>query len=310
MNKVLFHISPVVSYYVDTSIYLMREAINRGFTVYFTYPENVFYSVDGVKSKNYSFTLDDDGIVIKSEHYDYIDNHDMVFIRHDPPVDMSYQTSLYLFGLCTRAFFINNPQAILLSPEKIFKYHLYSDLETIIVCDVETATKFVEQYGKVVFKPLYEYGGSNIILIDKSDANYKDILSEKFNNHGTHFLMQRFDSDVLTDGDVRVLILDGEILGYFKRQNKDNFLSNTVLGAKVYKVDLSNKALDTATKIALDLKQRGIYFAGLDFIGNNLIEINVTSPTGLVHYDMLRDKSLDVKCWDKFIRLYEDFKKN
>jgi glutathione synthase len=40
-------------------------------------------------------------------------------------------------------------------------------------------------------------------------------------------------------------------------------------------------------KIALELKRHGILLAGLDFIGDRLTEVNITSPTGIRTFESL-----------------------
>ena len=42
----------------------------------------------------------------------------------------------------------------------------------------------------------------------------------------------------------------------------------------------------------------GIWFAGLDVIGDRLTEVNVTSPTGIQEIDALNDTNLEAKVID------------
>jgi glutathione synthase len=53
------------------------------------------------------------------------------------------------------------------------------------------------------------------------------------------------------------------------------------VGGVPIKVKLSSKQQQLCEEIAETLHDMGLYFAGLDFIGDYVTEINVTSPTGL-----------------------------
>ena len=46
------------------------------------------------------------------------------------------------------------------------------------------------------------------------------------------------------------------------------------------------------------LKRDGLYFVGLDIIGNYLTEVNVTSPTGIQEIDRLDGVNLEAKVID------------
>ncbi len=51
--------------------------------------------------------------------------------------------------------------------------------------------------------------------------------------------------------------------------------------------------------MALLLSKKNIYFAGIDFIQEQLIgDINVTSPTGLKTYEQLTGVNLSKYFWD------------
>jgi glutathione synthase len=51
-------------------------------------------------------------------------------------------------------------------------------------------------------------------------------------------------------------------------------------------------------KVGPELKKRGLLLAGLDLIGDKLIEINLTSPTGLVPTNRLYGLQLERIFWD------------
>ena len=90
-------------------------------------------------------------------------------------------------------------------------------------------------------------------------------------------------------GDKRVFLINGKISGAISRvPKKGSFLSNMSKGAKPILTNLTIFEKKISSVIAKDLKLKGIYFAGIDFIDQKLNgDINVTSPTGLkTYYDL------------------------
>ena len=47
------------------------------------------------------------------------------------------------------------------------------------------------------------------------------------------------------------------------------------------------------------LKKKGLFFVGIDTIGNYLTEINVTSPTGIQEINQLNNIKIEELFWDK-----------
>jgi glutathione synthase len=61
---------------------------------------------------------------------------------------------------------------------------------------------------------------------------------------------------------------------------------------------LSPREKEICTRIGPTLKERGLLFTGIDVIGGNLTEINVTSPTGIRAIKRLGGPDLAVAIWD------------
>ena len=93
----------------------------------------------------------------------------------------------------------------------------------------------------------------------------------------------------IKEGDKRVFLINGKVCGAISRiPKKGSFLSNLSKGAKPINVKLTNKEMKISKLISKDLKKDKIFFAGIDFIDEQLNgDINVTSPTGLkTFYDL------------------------
>jgi glutathione synthase len=57
--------------------------------------------------------------------------------------------------------------------------------------------------------------------------------------------------------------------------------ANIHAGGQVQPTELTEKEQAVAAALGPRLSAEGLYFVGLDLIGERLIEVNVTSPTGI-----------------------------
>jgi glutathione synthase len=135
--------------------------------------------------------------------------------------------------------------------------------------------------GAAVIKPLDGAGGSGVIGLKAGDRNSRAII-DMLTNFGTQLaLVQEFIPDVFV-GDKRVLLLDGNVLGAIRRiPREDDIRANIHVGGRVEAVTLTRNETALATTVGAKLREIGLWFVGLDLIGERLIEINVTSPTGI-----------------------------
>ena len=104
-------------------------------------------------------------------------------------------------------------------------------------------------------------------------------------------------------GDKRIILIDGEIAGAINRiPAKNENRSNMHVGGKPIKTSLSKKDKLICDAISPHLKAKGLFFVGIDVIGNYLTEINVTSPTGIREINRLNKTSVEKIFWDKALR--------
>jgi glutathione synthase len=119
------------------------------------------------------------------------------------------------------------------------------------------------------------------MVVEKADRNARSIV-DYITREGTQHAMVQEYLPAVREGDKRVLLLDGEILGAINRiAREDDVRSNIHAGGRVEPCEVSRgeKAIvaDMVPRLAAD----GLVFVGLDFIGGRLTEVNVTSPTGI-----------------------------
>jgi glutathione synthase len=155
-----------------------------------------------------------------------------------------------------------------------------------------------EQGGEMVVKPLDGHGGESVFLARGDDRNLNPILEAVTRMETRPIMAQRYIPEI-REGDKRVILLDGEPLGGTLRVPRDDeHRGNIHVGGNCVKIDLSPRDLEICRMVGPRVRRDGLYFVGLDIIGNYLTEVNVTSPTGVQEIDQLNGDNLEAKVVD------------
>ena len=222
-----------------------------------------------------------------------------VFIRKDPPFDRAYlYTTLLLERVRGRTVLVNDPRGLRDANEKLYTLHFAEHMpRTMVSADRDRIFAFVRAIGgRGIIKPLDGAGGSGVLRLSIDDPNARSI-ADVITHEGKRLAMiQEFVPDV-SKGDKRVLLLDGQVLGAINRVARaDDVRSNIHAGGTVEPSEVTAKERAIIASMGPRLARDGLVFVGLDFIGERLTEVNVTSPTGIQELSrhMGRDVSADV----------------
>jgi glutathione synthase len=132
-----------------------------------------------------------------------------------------------------------------------------------------------------VLKPLDGAGGSGVVTLSSGDKNARALTDLLTQEGRSQAMVQAFQPEV-ERGDKRVLLLDGECIGAILRVPRaDEFRANIHVGGSVVATQLTEKEQALVSALGPRLRQDGLFFVGLDLIAEKLIEVNVTSPTGI-----------------------------
>lgn len=230
----------------------------------------------------------------------------IILLRQDPPFDLAYITSTYLLEhLPSSTLVVNNPTAVRNNPEKLLITH-FPDLTppTLITRCIKDAETFLKEHKKVIVKPLYHHGGKGIFLFKQEDPNLSSFLEYILEQSKEPFIIQKYLPEI-EQGDKRLLLLNGKLIGHHIRiPKKGSIRANTSAGGTFQKVLLSSRDYKIIEQIGPFLKEKGLLFVGLDVIGSYVTEINVTSPTGLAHYNNLANTNLEDEVWQAIEETY------
>ena len=303
MSTLAFVMDPIESLSIDedTTFVLMLEAQNRGHEVLFVDPADIGVSGGRTVARVTPVTL-------RREPGNHVDKGpsrvvvldgevDVAFQRVDPPVDADYIAVTQILDLCRRTIVLNSPRAILAFNEKLFALR-YADLmpETIVTRRAVELRDFqAKMGGRIIVKPLDGKGGEGIFQLLDGDPNAGSIL-EQATSFDTRWAMgQQFVPEV-SQGDKRILLLEGEVLGAVLRVPADGEVrANLHVGGRAAKTEITPADRKIVERIGPDLKEQGLFLVGIDVIGGKLTEINVTSPTGMQEIDRLEGVCLEAQ---------------
>ena len=270
----------------DSSMAMMLEAQQRGYQLFYIEMNDLYLEQGECRSTVRPVKVYDD-----ADHWYDLDEAqdisltelDAVLMRKDPPFDTEYIYATYMLERAEQAgtLIVNKPQSLRDCNEKLFTAW-FPELtpKTLVTRSSERIREFHRQEKDVIIKPLDGMGGSSIFRIKEGDANV-GVIIETLTAHGSQYAMVQEYMPAIKDGDKRILIVNGEVMPYCLARipAQGETRGNLAAGGSGEPRPLSASDKLIAETIAPELKKRGLFFVGLDVIGDKVTEINVTSPT-------------------------------
>jgi glutathione synthase len=286
--KLLFIVDPLASLkpYKDTSIAMMRAAVARGHAV-FAAEARQLHVVGGIARAAcdaLDVRAEDDWVRITGTDTRALKDFDAVLMRTDPPVDTDYLLATHLLGIAEAngARVLNRPGCLRDFNEKLAILNFPQFVApTLVSAQASDIGAFLAEHADIIVKPLTEMGGSGIFRLTLSDPNRNAIL-ETLTRHGRRAIMAQRYLPAISEGDKRILLIDGEVVPWALARIPlaGETRGNLAAGGTARAQPLSPRDREIAETLAPWAKAQGIFLAGLDVIGDCLTEINVTSPTG------------------------------
>ena len=278
--------------YKDSTFAMLLEAQRRGHALYYMEPGDLFAKDGRVFAGMQQLEVRDnttDWFSLTPVGSRPLDELNIVLMRRDPPFDMDYIYTTYMLELAEKAgtLVINRPQSLRDANEKFFINSFPQCCVPMIISSSSSLIReFVSQQGRCVVKPLDGMGGESIFQVSDTDMNLNVIL-ETITRHDSRPVMAQRYIDEISQGDKRILVINGEPVPYALARfaSEGDFRGNLAKGGSSKGVPLSERDRWICSQVAPELKKRGILFAGLDVIGDWLSEVNVTSPTGIRELD-------------------------
>ena len=286
----------------DSTFAMLLEAQARGWESYYMEQHDLYLRNDAVYAGASRLQLQDDPsnwFSFTASQEINLSDLDVILMRKDPPFNMQYIYTTYLLEM-SGALVVNHPQALRDANEKLSTaWFPQCCTPTLVSCSMERFNTFIEEQQDVIVKPLDGMGGASIFRIRLDDPN-RNVILENMTNHGKHFIMAQRYIPEISEGDKRILIVNGKPVPYALARvpQGGEHRGNLAAGGEGIGVPLSERDWWICNQLMDELTQRGILFAGIDVIGDYLTEINITSPTCIRELDKIYDLNISAMLMD------------
>jgi glutathione synthase len=225
-----------------------------------------------------------------------VDELDVILLRSDPSTEIGERTWRQSAGIVfgraamrSGVIVLNDPNGLAQAANKMY-FQLFPEEvrpRTLITRDRGDVRRFVKECGgKAVIKPLQGSGGQNVFLIDEHNLSNLNQMIDAVARDGFIIVQEYLDKAV--EGDMRLFLLNGLPFRYkgkyaaFRRlRTGEDMRSNIHAGGTKAEAIVDGTALHLAEIVRPKLVEDGMFFVGLDIVGDKLMEINVFSPGGL-----------------------------
>ena len=294
-----------INYKKDSTLAMLLEAAKRGFALYYFEMTDLFLR-DGkafghakaltvTVDPNKWYSLADAGIVP-------LGTLDIILMRKDPPFNSEYINSTYILEQAEQqgVLVVNKPQSLRDANEKIYTaWFPQCTPPTLVTRSIQLLKEFYQEQQDIVCKPVDGMGGVSIFHLVPDDVNAA-VIFETLTKGETEFVMAQKFIPQITAGDKRILLIDGEPVTHALARipAKGEWRGNLAAGARGVAQTLSERDLYICAQVGPLLKQKGLYFVGIDVIGDFLTEINVTSPTCIRELDEQCNLNISAQLFD------------
>jgi len=289
----------------DSTLAMLLAAQKRQWDIHYMEMNDIYVEDGSAVARNRRLRVaddDSDWYQFQGEEVTSLADFDVILMRKDPPFDMEFIYATYILELAAiqGALVINNPVSLRDANEKMFITHFPQCIApTLVTRESSQIRDFIAEHGEIILKPLDGMGGSSIFRIKHGDPN-TNVAIETLSALGTRFIMiQKYISEI-SEGDKRILLINGEPIDYALARVPlaGETRGNLAAGGTGSGIELSERDRWICEQVAPVLIEKGLMFVGLDVIGDFLTEINVTSPTCIRELDRIYNIDIASKLMD------------
>ena len=285
--------------YKDTTLAMLLEAQRRGWEIRYLTLEDLSLR-DGVAYGDGAM------LEVRDDNHDWfslgerdeepLENLDAILMRKDPPVDSAYVYATQILDVAERAGVqvVNRPAGLRNVQEKLAIANFPECCApTVVEMKAEPLKAFIQAQGRAVLKPLHGMGGEAIFVVHAGDPN-TSVIIEQLSGRGTRYVMAQRYLPEISDGDRRILVIDGRPVDFAlaRLPAAGESRGNLAAGGRGVARPITDRERWIVEQVRPLLAEQGILFAGLDVIGGYLTEINVTSPTCVREIDAQQDTNI------------------
>ena len=275
----------------DTSIAIIHQAREFGIIVDTATIENLFFETHAAV-----IATDDSG----KQQVRALGDYSLIFMRKEPPYDLAFHYATQLLSLAD-TLVVNSPSSLRDFNEKLIALPFVKYMPpTLVSSDSELIGDFLARHGTGVIKSLDSFQGKSVQKIESADH----AMVTSFTNGGKQPVMvQKFLENVY-EGDKRVIMLGDRFIGAAMRRPRQGYHANFA-SSDALQTELTTREQMIVSEVGPWLLKHGIHFTGLDLIDEQLTEINITCPTGIVQISELEGRKLSEEIVDYFVKIIQ-----
>jgi glutathione synthase len=283
-----------IKYHKDSTLAMLLAARKRGWQLYYMEQGDLFLQDGNCYASRSQLEVradETDWFTLHAPQTASLDDLDVILMRKDPPVDMEFMYTTFLLerAEANGVLVINKPAAIRNASEKLYTAWFQQCCPpTRVSRDQQLLKEFLYTHEDIILKPLNGMGGASVFRVRLGDPNVNVILETITDNGKETVMAQRYIPEI-SEGDKRILMIDGEPFPYALARipAAGETRGNLAAGGTGKGVELTDKDIWICSQVGPSLREQGLLFVGLDVIGPYLTEINVTSPTCIRELDKL-----------------------
>ena len=233
-------------------------------------------------------------------------SYQVILQRKDPPVDDVFIRYARLFeSVPGHVVQINRPPATYTFSEHTLalRYPAYAAPTDLCSSFEELVRAVRRQPGEAVCKPLNTYCGIGVTFVSRDVPEGE--LEGFWQAWQPEVIVQPYLEAVESSGDLRILTINDRVLGSVLRvPPPGSRLANLHQGGSAVRLEPTPRQLAACRKVAADLNPLGLHLLGLDFIGEHLTEVNITSPTTIIQINQVNGIRADRDLVDELERMW------
>ena len=294
----------------DSSFAMLLQAQQRGYEIHYMEMADLYLLEGEARASTKLLSVEqnpDKWFSFSSQQDIALSELDVILMRKDPPFDTEYIYATYILERAEDegTLIVNKPQSLRDANEKLYtSWFSQFTPKTLVSRDAKRLKAFYLSEQDIILKPLDGMGGASIFRLKPNDANVSVII-ETLTEHGQRYAMAQRYIPQITDGDKRILVVNGKPVPYCLARipASGETRGNLAAGGRGEARPLSESDWQIANAIGPTLKAKGLIFVGLDVIGDKLTEINVTSPTCIREIEAAFPVSITAMLFDEIEQL-------
>ncbi|KUJ75823.1 glutathione synthetase [Thiomicrospira sp. XS5] len=292
----------------NSTIRIIKECLERGHKVSILYPSNLTVRnnvTHGYVKRILPMEKIPDNILqfykkVKFEQKMMpLHGLDAIMVRRDPPIDSMVFN--FLDSVKSEVVIINDIDGIRKANNKLYTTTFNDPNNRFLpITHVSKNKEYIRQMiddmpgDKVILKPLNASGGHGVIVLEKNaQTSINSILDFYIHTQEKSYVIVQEYIEGAEEGDVRVLMLNGKFIGAYNRKPPEGDVrANIQVGGTAHKYKMTESQMAICRKIGPKLAADGLYFVGVDMIGDKILEVNVLNPGGITNINALNKLKL------------------